>query len=123
MLYKLSEKYKNTVHGVKNIIFWLPIIWKDRWWDHSYIYSILKRKLEQMEYKFKTEGVSIRSKEDAKNMKTCILLLDRLIKEKYDRNIKPRTISELFEKEEYMINQDLDLLFKIMRKQIRVWWD
>lgn len=78
------------------------------------MFKIIRFKLSLMEEKFRTRGISTRSEADAKNMKICILLLDRIIKEDYATD---------FKRSEEMIEQDLDLLFKIMRKQIRAWWD
>jgi hypothetical protein len=113
--------------GIRNIIFWLPVVYLDRWWDHSFLYSILRHKLSQMERGFRLHGMSTNSEKDAKNIKICILLLDRLINNDYidymqDIGWEPK-VRFSFEKEEEMINQDLNLLFKILRKQIRCWWD
>jgi len=123
----IHTKIRNIKPGLINIIYWLPVIYRDRWWDHSYLYSILRHKLNQMEKKFKCCGISTQSEKDAKNIKICVLLLDRLINNDYidyegKRGWKPKFRLSL-EKEEQMINQDLDLLFKIIRKQIRCWWD
>ena len=76
-----------------------------------------------MEKGFRLYGISTQAKKDAKNIKKCILLLDRLINDDYSKYRRGENIRESLEKEEMLINQDLDLLFKIMRKQIRVWWD
>ena len=109
--------------GIENLITWFPVIWKDRWWDHSFLYSILRKKLELMEEGFRNHAWSANAEKDAKNMKKCILLLDRLINDDYIDYSKGNNIRNSLEKEEMMINQDLDLLFKIIRKQIRTWWD
>jgi len=80
-----------------------------------------------MEKGFRLHGMSLNSEKDAKNIKKCILLLDRLVNDAYidykgDRGWAPK-VRFSFNKEERMINQDLDLLFKTLRKQIRCWWD
>ena len=31
---------------IRNLIRWIPIIWKDRDWDFYFTYEILKKKLE-----------------------------------------------------------------------------
>lgn len=36
-------------YGIQNIFIWLPTIWKDRNWDHAYIYHLLHKKLCVME--------------------------------------------------------------------------
>jgi len=38
--------YKDFVNGVKNLWKWFPTIWKQRDWDHDFIYNILAKKLE-----------------------------------------------------------------------------
>jgi hypothetical protein len=37
---------KEFIRGVSNIIRWMPTIYKDRHWDHSFITDILQKKLE-----------------------------------------------------------------------------
>jgi hypothetical protein len=37
----------NFIDGIKNIIKWIPIIYKDKNWDHRYIYDIIEFKLLQ----------------------------------------------------------------------------
>lgn len=121
------EKYGLTWHaikqGIKNLVFWFPVVWLDRWWDHSFLYSILRHKLKQMEKGFRMYGISVNSERDAKNIKKCILLLDRLINDDYIDYTKRDNVRKSFEEEQKAIEQDLDLLFKIIRKQIRCWWD
>ena len=129
LLEQAGIEYKDDEfeEGIENIVEWFPTIYRDRWWDHSFLYSILKKKLEIMEKYFRRYGISTQAEKDADKMKKCVLLLDRLIKDDYidykqERRWEPK-FRLLLEKEEQMINQDLDLLFKILRKQIRCWWD
>ena len=119
--------WRGIKQGTKNLVIWFPVIWHDRWWDHSFLFSILRFKLSLMEKGFRKYGVSTRSEQDADNIKKCEVLLDRLINDAYidykeERGWCPK-IRLSFEKQEEMINQDLDMLFKILRKQIRCWWD
>jgi len=37
---------KEIVRGVRNIIRWMPTIYRDRHWDHAFITDILQKKLE-----------------------------------------------------------------------------
>ena len=36
----------NIIQGIKNLLYWFPIIWKDRNFDEHFIYEILKHKLK-----------------------------------------------------------------------------
>ena len=42
IVFRLKDFYRR----VKNVLRWLPTIWKDRDWDHSYITEMLIKKLE-----------------------------------------------------------------------------
>lgn len=37
--------FKECIDVIKNLIDWLPVIWKDKHWDDHYIFEVLKRKL------------------------------------------------------------------------------
>src|SRR6185295_9596120 len=42
----IINPWENFKVGIKNIIKWLPIVWKDRDWGDWYIYEILKFKIK-----------------------------------------------------------------------------
>lgn len=46
MLNNITYPFRDFYRRVKNVLRWLPIIWKDRDWDDSYITEILIKKLE-----------------------------------------------------------------------------
>jgi len=145
--------------GIKNIIIWLPVIWKDRDFDHSYMYEILYFKLKNMQEFFDSDcPMCANSKRKAKQIIIAKNLCKRLIEQQYlmnalteyhkkygedsfDWHTEPtenpklhRLVwdwSEQQHKEftrasnhsDYMEQQDLDYLFKHMRKYIQGWWD
>ena len=76
-----------------------------------------------MEKNFRLRGMSVNSEKDAHNIKKCVLLLDRLINDDYINYNKEDNVRKSFIEEQAMIEQDVELLFKIIRKQIRAWWD
>jgi hypothetical protein len=106
--------FRDIGQGVRNLIKWFPVIWKDRQWDHFFMLYMLQFKLKLMSKFFKTGSCSMRSEEDASNMDKCIYLLERIMKEDYKGS---------YDHQDYMMKQDLTLLFEIMRKQVRAWWD
>lgn len=137
--------------GFKNLIRWFPVIWNDRDWDHVYLYEILQFKLKGMEKLHRKWGHAVNSKRTANEIKLCILLLDRLIKDKYLNNVlKPhekkwgddndlffnnktswtkleeqelKERRRLYKHSDYLLIQDIDMLFKTMNKHITGWWD
>jgi hypothetical protein len=46
MLNNITYPFRDFYRRVKNVLRWLPTIWKDRDWDNSYITEILIKKLE-----------------------------------------------------------------------------
>jgi len=173
MLNKLKLKFKYEIRywpkdfktGIKNLIKWFPIIWKDRQWDRQFIYAILRHKLHLTEQFIRHNGIHVHHIKDADKIKKCVLLLDRLIKDKYHENIyqnyykkwgnpemfwedydedpeyktldikypnvKTEEDDKLQEKqfkmkmktEQQMKQQDLNMLFELLRKHIQTWWD
>ena len=156
--------YRDFIIGIKNLIRWFPIIWNDRQWDHIYIYTILHKKLSLTEKYLRYNGMHTRAEKDADDIKTCILLLKRLLEDNYhetafkrhyekwgspdlrlidckdstckqihihydnvitdnDKEKERKEFNSAYEHETYLREQDLDLLFKTMRKHIQGWWD
>ena len=158
-IYRIKEFVKNIPRNIKygthNLIKWFPIVWCDRDWDHNYLYEILRFKLNRMEQEL--HGSWIGSDKEAKEVKKCVLLLDRLLKDEYheiayknfykkwgepDYTINKNIFKPVYpndpndENEEeieieykrkmndsqYLEDQDVEMLFDIMKKRIRRWW-
>ena len=75
--------FKKFKTGVKNLRYWLPVIWKDRNWDHRYIFEILKHKLVAQSKYIGNSDIHTRAKRDAEVMMTCVLLIDKINEEFY----------------------------------------
>jgi hypothetical protein len=153
-------------YGVLNLIKWFPVIWKDRDWDHYFIYMILNHKLKRMEKAFNSDrAMVLYSKRQAKQIKRCIILLGRLMEDEYhenasikyhkkwgrpkfdwipvpddpefsmleithdkvktkeDKKQEKKEFHRICDHEVKMRKQDVDYLFKYMRKHIEGWWD
>ena len=75
--------HRDFIEGIKNLIKWFPIIWKDRNWDHHYIYEILKFKLKNQAKYIETYDRYIKAKEDSKIILKCVDLIDKVQSEFY----------------------------------------
>ena len=112
-------------HGIRNLIYWLPVIWKDRWWNDYYIYAILRHKLLNMAEIFEKYSVA---KSNARKMRYAAALLKRLMDDDYLENAWPKDINSNAIRRanrhaNYMRQQDLDTLLEILRKHVFGWWD
>jgi len=130
--------YYNLRYGIGNLISWFYIIWTDRDWDDYFLYAIMHKKIARMEKLHRFHGSLVSAENSANQLRICKCLLKRLMEEKYfnyslipdEYNMWKPLPKEIIDNvlveskhEDYMIQQDLDLLFKIMRKCIRGWWD
>lgn len=75
--------HKYFKQGVKNIIYWFPIIWKDRNWDEGYIFNILKHKLKAQADYISRRDWHTRAQLDAKRMRLCVKLIEKVQEEDY----------------------------------------
>ena len=66
---KIRYFFRDIKVGIKNLIIWFPVIWKDRWWDHYFLYVMLHKKLSLMEHNLRNYGCHVRAEEDAKKIK------------------------------------------------------
>jgi len=84
---RITNFFRSIKYGIENLIRWAPTIWKDRDWDHWYLYKMLQFKLIQMEKLHRKYGHAVSSEDKANEMKVCIKLLERLINDEYGENV------------------------------------
>jgi hypothetical protein len=75
--------HKYIKQGVKNLIYWFPIIWKDRNWDSHYIFEIMKHKLSAQADYIGGRDLHTRAQLDAKRMRLCVKLMSLVQDEFY----------------------------------------
>ena len=75
--------HKYAKQGIKNIIYWFPIIWKDRDWDGHYIFEILQHKLVAQANYIGRRDFHTRAQLDAKRMRLCVKLIKKVQEEDY----------------------------------------
>jgi uncharacterized protein YeaO (DUF488 family) len=75
--WKFDGKYmhKEFARGVKNLWRWFPTIWKDRDWDDTFIFEILRVKLENQAKYIGGRGIHVSAKRDAEKMRMVAKLI------------------------------------------------
>ena len=83
--WKHDGKYlhKEIKWGIQNLIYWLPIIWKDRHWDSHYVFEVLKHKLKAQAKHIGDNDRHTRAQQDAKRMRLCVKLIQKVQDEYY----------------------------------------
>ncbi len=73
---------ENIWTGLKNIRYWLPVIWSDRDWDYNFLLIILAHKLRSIQDFFESDKTILsyeHCKKAAGNARECAMLAERLI--------------------------------------------
>jgi hypothetical protein len=86
---------RNFIIGVKNLFKWAPVIWKDRSWDHFFIYQIIELKLREQAKYIGTKNRHTRAQEDARDMLICANLISKVKDGYYDGEYMDYHKSEL----------------------------
>jgi hypothetical protein len=81
---KLNWRIRYFITGCKNILRWAPTLYHDRDWDHSYIFTILQKKIEhqreEITYANRHTGVD----RDNRDMTIVLNLIERVKEEYYN---------------------------------------
>lgn len=87
--YKVKRTYKQHIkpffylQNYKRFFKWIPVIWNDREWDYYFLFQLLKHKLKKDSKYFEKHGIGANNKKIAREMRLCINLIDRIIKDDY----------------------------------------
>ena len=75
------KKIANFFLSIKNIIRWIPTLFKDREWDYSFMLEIEQKKLKNMIkwYEQNDYGISTSGPMTVKQMKLAVSLLDIIL--------------------------------------------
>ena len=77
----IMKKIANFFLSIKNIIRWIPTLFKDREWDYSFMLEIEQRKLKNMIkwYEQNDYGHSVSGHRIVREMKLAISLIDIIL--------------------------------------------
>lgn len=121
--YRVRQWFNPFLTGIKNIWYWLPVIWKDHDWDHGYMEYILLHKLKRMYARFLDPNQSyVNWNEEAaakqlQALKLCIIILERM-KTSFHWNVDSH-----FTQCSNIEGRDYEILYKLMGKYSQGWWD
>ena len=75
--------YRNPKNFLNNIITYRKFLTNDHWWDHHYLFSMLREKLYNDKIKHQKYGICENQK-IINDLDYCIKLLNEIIKDEYD---------------------------------------
>ncbi len=118
-------RIRRIIRRTKNLLRWLPIIWKDEQWDHYYIFEILRHKLIIMSETIRKRDNHTMAEYDANRMMLCARLMKKVQDEEYlfefigDDEITREQIDKGVKKHD----KAKRILFKLLDQYIERWWD
>ena len=112
---------KNIVHGIKNMWYWAPVIWKDRNLDDSFFFDILKFKISKMAESNGKNMLYVGSQRNVEIMNTIVRLIEKFQSEYYlheyfsyvddEHTFVKIEGTDFFEVKTKNLRDDLDLYF------------
>jgi hypothetical protein len=120
--------YYNLINGIKNLIYYFPAVWKDRDYDWLYIFLILEAKLKKHLKRLENNQFYVGQEKDEKIIKICIELLHRISEENYMFVKNVNKLENLYNKnkleiENMLQKRDEELLYKLLKENLKNWWD
>ena len=116
------------IRRIRNLIRWLPVIWKDRDYDHFYLEHMMYHKLVHMYNFFISEDAVTNwdEKGAAKSLKAlriCITILDRRL-----NNFYVYVCPDVYDMRSVIRSHNIEmrderLLGKLIGTYLSSWWD
>ena len=78
MIGRIRDWFWNIEIGIHNLIYWLPVIWRDGQCDWTYLTTIMEHKFRRMSEFHYFHGHHVGHKKDAREMLICAELLKRI---------------------------------------------
>lgn len=103
------KSIRKFTRNIKQLIKWIPIIWRDEDWDYEYFLKIAQFKLEQMAELHVKEGDAMNSKLYASEMLHASHLLLQAIEDVQHSDSEQQ--------------KKIDDSFKYISKNLMKWWD
>jgi hypothetical protein len=121
----IIRRFKDAIRqfsiGVRNIIKWIPVLYKDRDWDFYFVYNILQKKLE-----FTEKAIRNSSLENggmyANKIRTAIRLIEIVRDEKYVDEVLMEDDWSKIKKAIAKQDKAKKLLFNYLHHYIEQWW-
>ncbi len=110
-----------TYNKIIKLFQYLPVIWKNEEWDHSYLFILLQYKIKRMRmYHEKVQG-HIGWEIQVKDMKRCEELLDNIINEIHEDVSVPGDILTYI-KADLLRKKDKEEILRILIDKTDEWW-
>jgi hypothetical protein len=125
MRWDVGYLYRCVRLGLKNLWRWFPVIWNDTDWDWSALAVLMETKLRFMAEDSKT-WITMNAPRNRRQMLVCAELLKRMREEPLHESIIQNHGGYTRENVHMLARAEtaeVELLFKLMAKHMRGWWE
>lgn len=134
--------FRDIICGIKNLFYYFPVIWNDRYWDYEYLLVLLEHKLQQMREGLIKNGI-IEEKQLQKTVQQIDVIIQNLrdypnafeiyedlhqedlrkIKNMTNKTIKDELCKDFMEKSNKFENKIWRNIWDGLKKHGRGFWD
>lgn len=96
---RIKEFFHSLKYSFGNLIYWFPVIWSDRNWDHAFLTTIVLHKLKHMRDYYQA-GVNVWSADapiTAEQINEVIELIEKVEADNYEETIDPHFNDWIYE--------------------------
>ena len=108
------------------MIGWVPTLYRDKDYDHCFLYTMLAKKLNNMADHFESHQAVARWAKTTKECRYAARVAQRIVDDNYAENMPSHVkqgTKQRYQLEDKRRKSDIEYLFRIMRKHSMTWWD
>ncbi len=126
-MWRVWQFARHSIHGIHNVVKWLPLLWRDRDYDWAFLARILEAKLRFMAKSLSEAGPA--ADQARSEMLLCAHILKRLQTEDYLESLPlGQSFAEglrepwIWKHADSVRQADEQLLWHVFRRKMRTWW-
>jgi hypothetical protein len=117
--------FRTLLHGLRNLIRWFPLVWKDADWDHIFLLELMEQKMTWMAEYHEQHGHTVSAPRTARQLRVAARLCARIRRDKYYDNAvaSGASVHDALESAALVQKMDKYLLGKVLARHVDTWWD
>ena len=128
MFHRLLRPVRRFHRFAFRLLAYLPVIWRDEDWDYSYLLQLLQFKISRL----RRSMVHVEAPNQVRRMRIVELLIGRLVDGDYCRyehdewlkdGMSDQRFHDMVRQTVYLEDQDWNMVWDIIKKHGRRWWD
>lgn len=77
------RRLKHFLRNLRRLWYWLPVIWRDGWWDYCFLLQMIEAKLRWDADHNERDGLACDSDRRVRQMRVAAVLCERMARDEY----------------------------------------